>query len=65
MLASHRFTRGFLVLMLVLILMLASYVETRLKYKFASLALLRDYSNSFNFYNVAKLSRNKTDGNGV
>ena len=31
MLASHRFTRRFLVLMLVFMLMLASYVLTRLK----------------------------------
>ena len=35
------------------------------KYEFASLALLRNYSNSFNLYNVAELSRNRTCGNGV
>ena len=28
-----------------------------------SLALLRDYSNSFDLYNVAKLTRNGTGGN--
>ena len=35
------------------------------KYKFALLVLLHDYSNSFNLYDVAKLSSNKTGGNGV
>ena len=35
-----------------------------LKYKFA-LLILRDYSNSFNSYNVAELSRNRKVGNGV
>ena len=31
----------------------------------ALLVLLRDYSNSFNLYNVAELSTNRTAGNGV
>ena len=34
------------------------------KYKFALLVLLRDYFNSFNLYNVSKLSSNRI-GNGV
>ena len=34
------------------------------KYKFA-LRVLRDYSNSFNLYNVAELSSNRTGGNGI
>ena len=37
----------------------------KLKYKFELLVLLRDYSNSFNFYNVAELSSNKTSRNVV
>ena len=36
-----------------------------LKYKFALLVLLRDYSNSFNLYNVAELFSNRKVGNGV
>ena len=35
------------------------------KYKFASLVLFRDYSNSFNLYNVAELSSNRTGGNEI
>ena len=35
------------------------------KYNFALLVQLRDYSNSFNLYNVAELSSNRTGGNGV
>ena len=33
--------------------------------KFALLTLLHDHSNSFNLYNVAKLSSNRTGGNSV
>ena len=32
---------------------------------FSLVVLLRDYSNSFNLYNVAELSSNRTGGNGV
>ena len=35
------------------------------KFKFALLVLLRDYSNSFNLYNVVEQSSNRTGGNGV
>ena len=35
------------------------------KYKFALLAPLCNYSNSFNLYNVAELSSKRTGGNGV
>ena len=35
------------------------------KNKFASLVQLRDYSNSFNLYNVAELSSNRIGRNAV
>ena len=35
------------------------------KYKLALLVLLCACSKSFNFYNVAELSSNKTGGNGL
>ena len=35
------------------------------KYKFVALVLLCACSNSFNFYNVAELSSNRTGGNGL
>ena len=35
------------------------------KYKFSLLVLLRDYSNSYNLYNMAELSSNRTGGNDV
>ena len=35
------------------------------KYNFMFLLLLRDYSNSFNLYNVGKVSWNQIDRNGV
>ena len=35
------------------------------KYKFVLLVLLCAYSKSFNFYNMAELSSNRTDGNGL
>ena len=35
------------------------------KCMFVLLQLLRDYSNSFNLYNVAELSSNRTGENGV
>ena len=37
----------------------------KIKYKFSLLVQLRDYSNSFNLYNVAGLFSNRTGGNGV
>ena len=35
------------------------------KYKFALLVLLRNYSNSFNLYNVAEQFRNRSGRSGV
>ena len=35
------------------------------KYKFASIVLLQNFSNSFNLYNVTELSRNRTAENCV
>ena len=43
----------------------ATPTKTSLEYKFVLLVLLCAYSNSFNLYNVAALSSNKTRGNGL
>ena len=36
-----------------------------MKYEFGLLVLLRDYYNSFDLFNLAELSSNRTGGNGI